>query len=237
MTGAIDSSGKVLSTPVKVPTSGTDPPEKIVGRISDSIEKTLSNIDKTINDVIGIGIGTTGPLSIKKGVILDCPQLPTMNNYPIRDAIANIFDVPVYLNNDANCLIYGETVFGAATGKNSVVGFTLGTGIGCAIVLNQKIWNGATETAGEIWTSPYKDGIIEDYVSGAGVSKIYKSISGEDRSSLEIFQLAENGDSEALKTWEEFGRHAAVAVSWATNLLDPEIIVLGGSITKAARAI
>ncbi len=235
MTGAVDVSGRVYQTPVKVSTGGDEPAENIVSRIVDSINKTLSAIKIDKLDAAGIGIGSTGPLSIKEGTILDCPQLPTMKNYSLRQTVENVFNIPVYLNNDANCLIYGETIFGAARGMKNVLGFTLGTGIGSAIILNGKIWNGATETAGEIWTSPYRDGIIEDYISGKGVSKIYESLSGKQLSSLEVFNLAENGNAEALKTWSEFGEHLSVALSWSVNLIDPEAIVLGGSIASAAK--
>jgi Transcriptional regulator/sugar kinase len=182
---------------------------------------------------VGIGIGSTGPLDIERGVILECPQLPTMQFFPLRDAVQTYFGIPVFINNDANCLIFGECVFGAAANKKNVVGFTLGTGIGCGIVIDEKILNGATSTTGEIWTSPYKSGIIEDYLSGAGVSKIYQSISGNDKSSLEIYQMAENGDVNALQTWAMFGTHLAVPLAWSINILDPEVVVLGGSITAA----
>lgn len=137
------------------------------------------------------------------------------------------------MNNDANCLIYGETLFGSGVGKNNVVGFTLGTGLGCAIVLDGKIFVGSTESAGEVWPSPYQDGTIEDMVSGAGISRMYKEISGQDKSALEIEILAEDGDVNALTTWGEFGKHLAVAISWTVNLIDPEIVILGGSISNA----
>jgi glucokinase len=141
--------------------------------------------------------------------------------------------MPVYLNNDANCLIYGESIFGAAADKKNVVGFTLGTGIGCAVVLDKKILNGSTGTAGEIWPVPYQSGIIEDIVSGGGVSKIYKSISDRDKTSFEVYKMALEGDTEALQTWNEFGKHLAVPIAWSINLIDPEVVILGGSITGA----
>ncbi len=233
MTGAIDSKGKVLCEPVKVPTLGHEPSDKIIKRITDSVETILQKLKSDIRSVQGIGIGSTGPLDYKTGKILECPQLPTMNNFPLRKVIADYFSVPVFLNNDANCLIYAETIFGKAAGKKNVLGYTLGTGIGCAIILNKKILNGATGSAGEIWISPYQENIIEDYISGNGVMKIYKSISGNEKTSLEIFQLAKEGDINALKTWEEFGKHLAVPIAWGINFIDPEIVVLGGSITKA----
>ena len=233
LTGAITLNGHVLGKPIKVNTGSSDPPVTIIKRITDSVEKVLDGLAFDIKDVAGIGIGTTGPININEGIILECPQLPTMNFFPLRKTIENYFALPVYMNNDANCLIYGESIFGIASNKNSVVGLTLGTGIGCAIVLNRKIFNGSTGTAGEIWPSMYTSGTIEDMVSGKGVSRIYKSLSGKQFSSERIFDMAENGDKTARITWEEFGRHLAVPIAWSINLIDPEIIVLGGSLSKA----
>jgi glucokinase len=233
MTGAIDFEGRVLGTPVKIPTEGSDTAESIVKRVTGSIESTLTGLNITIRDVTGIGIGSTGPLDMDAGLILECPQLQNMHFFPLRKTIQDYFGIPVYINNDANCLIYAECLFGAATDKKSVVGFTLGTGIGCAVILEKKILNGSTCTAGEIWLSPYQSGIIEDFVSGGGVSKIYRSISGRDKTSVEVYNLALEGDIDALQTWKEFGSLLAVPISWSINLIDPEVVILGGSITAA----
>lgn len=233
LTGAIDFSGNLIGSPVKALTVGKDPAEAIVGRIVESVEGFVRNTGMTIKDFEGIGIGSTGPLDLDTGYILECPQLPNMNFYPIRDKIQNYFGIPVFLNNDANCLIYAESLFGAGKGMNYVIGFTLGTGLGCAIVLDKKLVNGSTGTAGEIWISPYRSGNIEDIVSGDGVSRIYKDRTGADRDSIEIYQLACYGDKQALLTWKDFGEHLAVPVSWSINIIDPDVVILGGSITAA----
>lgn len=233
MTGAIDLEGRVLGSPVKVPTEGNDTAESIVKRITGSVERILTGLNMTSKDVRGIGIGSTGPLDIDAGLILECPQLPNMHFFPLRKTIQDYFGIPVCLNNDANCLIYGESIFGAGADKRIVVGFTLGTGIGCAVVLDKKILNGSTGTAAEIWPSPYQSGIIEDFVSGGGVSKIYRSISGRDKTSFEVYNLALEGDRDALQTWNEFGAHLAVPIAWSINLIDPEVVILGGSIMGA----
>jgi glucokinase len=233
MTGAIDPEGNILGNPVKLLTGGSDQADEIVKRITGSVEKTIHILNCTINDIAGIGIGSTGPLDIDAGLILECPQLPTMQFFPLRETLQNYFGIPVVMNNDANCLIYGESIFGAASGKKNVVGFTLGTGLGCAIILDRKLVNGSTGTAAEVWTSPYRDGIIEDFVSGAGVSTVYKSISGKVKTSFEVYELASKGDDQALQTWKEFGAHLAVPIAWSVNLIDPEMVVLGGSITGA----
>ncbi|MEW5842795.1 MAG: ROK family protein [Bacteroidota bacterium] len=233
LTGAVTQEGEILGEPIKIPTNSYDEPQRIVQCINESIASMLQQIGKKISDVKGIGLGVTGPLDIRNGIILECPQLPTMHFFPLRKAIGEYFSLPVYMNNDANCLIYGETLFGSGVGKNIVAGFTLGTGLGCAIIIDKKIFNGATETAGEIWTSPYEGGTIEDFVSGTGVSKIYKMFSGKDSTAYEIKLLAQKGNENALSTWEEFGKHLSVAISWTINLIDPEIVILGGSISSA----
>lgn len=236
MTGAITLNGNVIGKPVKVYTGATNPKEEIVKRIIDSVEKVLENLKTTIDDIEGIGIGSTGPLNINQGIILECPQLPTMNYFPLRKTIKDYFSVPVFMNNDANCLIYGEAVFGSAAQKKNIVGFTLGTGIGCAIILNKNILNGSTESAGEIWPSPYQNGkTIEDFISGKGVTAMYKSISGKDYSSKEILELAEKGDKIAIQTWNKFGEYLAVPIAWSINMIDPEVVVLGGSIANASK--
>ena len=233
MTGAISPQGDLLCDPIKVPTGSDDPAEAIIHRITSSIERIMESLRADKKDVLGIGVGSTGPLDLDRGLILDCPQLPTMHHYPLRKTINEYFGIPVYINNDANCLIFGEVLFGAASGHRNVLGFTLGTGLGAAVIIDRKIFNGSTGTAGEIWISPYKSGIIEDYTSGAGVSMIYKSISGKQCSAEEVFQLAKEGDKDALHTWAQYGEHLAVAIAWAINMLDPEAVVLGGSVAHA----
>lgn len=233
LAGAMTAQGEMLCEPVKVPTNGQEESQKIIDRLTGSISEVLKRTGADISHVRGIGLGVTGPLDIKNGVILECPQLPTLHFFPLRKTVEEKFHTPVFMNNDANCLIYGEAIFGSGKGKDNVLGFTLGTGLGCAIILNGKIFAGSTESAGEIWPSPYGDGSIEELVSGAGVSKIYRGISGNDKSSLEIALLAEKGDKQALLTWQEFGKHLGVAVSWAINMIDPEIVILGGSISDA----
>jgi len=137
------------------------------------------------------------------------------------------------MNNDANAMILGESLWGAGKGSNCVLGITLGTGLGCAVVIDNKIWMGATETAGEIWISPYKDGIIEDIVSGKGVSKLYEKLSGLKVTAKEVSARALNGDSGAKSAWDEFGKALAYALSWSVNLIDPDVVIIGGSIANA----
>ena len=191
MTGAIDATdGRIIGTPIKIATQSQLPKEQIVENIAQSIRQVMRANGLQKQDVVGVGVGSTGPLDLDLGLVLDCPQLPTMQHFALRETLQQAVGLPVALNNDANCLVLGEAVFGAARNKRTVLGFTLGTGIGCALVVDGKIWNGATGTAGEIWCSPHGKGIIEDAISGQGVANIYKQIAHTDASSLEVYQRA-----------------------------------------------
>ena len=233
LSGLITVKGEVLGNPYTVPTGGKDPEKAIVNRIFIAIEKSLDDARLKIKDILGIGIGATGPLDMKEGLILDCPFLPTLKNFPLRKTIQEKFGIPVYLDNDANCFALGEWFFGAGAENETVLGYTLGTGLGCGIVINGKVYTGSTQHAGEVGTSPYRNETIEDTVSGIGISRIYKTISGQERPAREIAELAINGDKYANQTWEQFGEHLAYAVSWGINIIDPDIVILGGSIANA----
>lgn len=233
MTGAITPDGIPVGTPYKIPTGGSDSKEVVVARIFESIDEVIKQNNLNSDNTSGIGIGCTGPIDAKNGLILECPQLPNLHYFPLKQTIEDKYKIPVVLNNDANALILGESVWGAGKGYTSVLGFTLGTGLGCATVLNGKLLMGSTESAGEIWTSPYKNGIIEDTVSGAGLSKIYERMKGDIISGGEIAELARAGQNEAIVAFDEFGKALGYAAAWSVNLFDPEVIVIGGSIANS----
>ena len=233
LSGLISVKGEVLGSPYTIPTGGKDPEEAIVNRIFMAIEKSLDDARLSIKDISGIGIGATGPLDMKAGLILDCPFLPTLKYFPLSKTIHDKYGIPVFLDNDANCFALGEFFFGAGSEYETVLGFTLGTGLGCGIVINGKVFSGATQHAGEVGTSPYQNETIEDIVSGSGISRIYKAISGKERPGPEIADLASKGDKDASQTWEQFGEHLAYAISWGINIIDPDIVILGGSIANA----
>ena len=231
--GAVTVDGTVTGDPVSVATGAKEDKDRIVARIVGSISEIIKRNELSKTDIKGIGLGVTGPLDVKNGSILQCLNLPTMDFFPLRDVIEKEFNLPVFMNNDANAMILGECFWGAGKGARSVLGITVGTGLGCAIVLDKKIWMGSTETAGEIWISPYKNGIIEDIVSGNGISKLYEKLSGHKVTAEEIATLAFHGNKSAKAAWNEFGKIVAYALAWSVNLLDPEIVIIGGSIANA----
>jgi glucokinase len=87
--------------------------------------------------------------------------------------------------------------------------------------------------AGEIWPSPHNDATIEDIVSGRGVSSTYNSLTNRLKTAKEIAHLAREGDPDAIETWNVFGRTLAFALAWGINMIDPDIVILGGSIANS----
>jgi glucokinase len=137
------------------------------------------------------------------------------------------------MDNDANALLLGEGIWGAGKGHKTILGFTLGTGLGCAIVVDKKLFTGTNGMAGEIWPSPYENGTIEDIVSGRGVSATYNRLTDQLKSSKDIAILAREGDINALETWNIFGTALGTALAWGINIIDPGIVILGGSIANS----
>lgn len=230
--GIVGAEGTVYDVPRSIATCAEQPGEAIVQRLIALIKETLSRAAEY--DVLGIGVGCTGPLDLRKGMLLEVENLPTLNHYPLLQVLEESLQMKVKMENDANALILAEALWGAGKDANTVLGFTLGTGIGCALINHGKVWQGKNDCAGEIWTSPYRAGILEDYVSGNAVTRLYEQYTGKHLSGTDIATLAIRGDEAAKQVWDEFAQALAYALSWTVNMLDPQTVVIGGSIIKSA---
>jgi glucokinase len=179
-------------------------------------------IDKKIKR-IGVGF----PAPVINGQVPEVQNMPFLNRTNLKKIIEKEFNVKCEVENDANLFALGEQRFGAAKGKKNIVGITLGTGLGCGIIINGEIYSGATGAAGEISRIPSRKGKIEKFVS----SRFIRRVSGRDAEVL--YELAKKGDKNALKTWARFGKNVGKVLSVVVDTLDPEMIVLGGKIANA----
>ncbi|MEA1986366.1 MAG: ROK family protein [Candidatus Marinimicrobia bacterium] len=204
--------------------------DELVNRIAKNIEKLLKNNSHKKSDIKGIGIGSPGPLDPFTGTILETLNMKIMRNYPLKDKLEAIVGLTVFVDNDANAFGLGEQKAGKAQGKKHVLVATLGTGYGLAYILNGAILHGATGTATEIGRNVYRDGIYEDYISGRGLQSIHNKLHGEQVEPIKISERAFAGDVKCKKTFEEFGMHLAFTLVPIINMIDPEIVVIGGSI-------
>lgn len=231
--GLVSADGRILGETLTLPTQSNRRGDEIVGTMIDGIEHVIQEANLTLQQIHGIGIGSPGPLDLKRGIILEAPNLPTLHHFPLGETLANYFNMKVAINNDANCFVLGEACFGSARQAAIVCGVTLGTGFGCGIVIDRKIFEGATGTAAEVWRSPYADRTFEDYGAARAVTRVYQQITNRQLESKEIYKLAQDHDPDAVAAWSEFGVHLGKILAIITNLLDPDVIVIGGSVSHA----
>ena len=231
--GAVTSKGEIIGEPINVATEASERQEIVENNIFSSIKKVIEKEKIKTEEIFGIGIGSPGPLDLKTGTILNAPNLPSLNQYPLKKQVAEEFLMPVFVENDGNCFALGEAMFGYGNSASIVVGLTLGTGLGCGIVINGRVYHGATGTAAEIWKTPYQGKTFEEIVSGKGVTEIYERKKGLKIDAKTVLQQAIKGEEAALESWAEFGSHLGNVLAFIINLLDPDVIVLGGSISNA----
>jgi glucokinase len=200
----------------------------------DVLQKTLDQIMALIESVMeggetAIGIGVPSVVDIETGTVFDVTNIPSWKKVELKGILEARFGIQVYVNNDVNCFILGEHRYGIAKGFSSVVGLTMGTGLGGGIILNNALYAGRNCGAGEFGLVPYLDENIEAYCSGGFFQKHHHT------TALEAFQRAEEGDQSALVSWKEFGFHMGNAIKTVAYTYDPEAVVLGGSLVKAYR--
>jgi len=231
--GLVNSDAEIVGESIRVSIDDITEAEVLVKSISDSAAKLINENNIPQKDVKVMGIGSPGPLNIYTGIILQTLNLTYLIGYPLADKLSELLSIEVIIGNDANCFVLGQQIAGAAKGFQNVFGITLGTGYGCGIIVDGKLYEGSTGTAGEYATSPYLEGVFEDYISGRGLKSRFKKLSGEESRPFLIEDAAREGDRNAIQTFEEFGNHIGNSLSYIVNLLDPSIIVIGGSIANA----
>lgn len=244
---------------ISFPTQVEKGPEYAINKIIDSIEEIIKtqNVDKTLIKSIGISCG--GPLDSKKGLILSPPNLPAWNEIPIVDIIKNRFNIPTFLQNDANAGALAEWKFGAGIGTNNMIFLTFGTGMGAGLILNGKLYSGTNDMAGEVGhiriaeSGPEgygKKGSFEGFCSGGGIAKLAKIIINDymnkgieidlvkkidinNITTKDLAIAAQNGDEVAKEIFKISGYKLGLGLSMLIDILNPELIVIGSVFARS----
>ncbi len=230
--GLVTGESKVLSE-VRVPTEADKPTDRILSNMVGAVRSAVKEAGVSMDAVTGVGIGSPAPLDMENGIILSTGNLPSLHGFPIVARLAEALGKRVVLNNDANCYGLAEARFGAGAGARVCCGLTLGTGMGGFLVFDGQVYNGPRGAGAEVWCSPYQGDQVEEKVSGRGIARNYKKLTEKVATAKELAEMARAGDADALMAWREFGRDLATPVAWLCNLCDPDIVVLGGSLTRA----
>jgi len=200
----------------------------IINQINSLIEK--NNIDR--KKIIGLGIASPGPLDSIKGIILDTPNLKMFKNYDIVNDFSKRLKIDVYLENDANLFAMGEWF--SQYKKNSVMlGVTLGTGLGFGLILNGKLFTGGNGMAMEYGLSPFNWGIAEKNISIRFLRKKSKLVYEKEISPRLIEKKYYENDNNAISIYNEYGDNLGLVLSHVINMIDPQIITIGGGLSKA----
>ena len=243
--------GEVISQ-TTVPTNANEGEIPVLNRIIESVDKVIKDGCAEYEDIAAIGIGSPGPLDAEKGIIIYTPNLP-FKNFNLVDPLKNKFGVPVFLDNDANVAAIGEYMFGAGRGAKDVVFFTVSTGIGGGAVLNGKVYRGHTSNAleiGHMTVAPDGPrcncgniGCVEATSSGTAIakrgqealnSKVETSLRKYDKvTSYEVFVEAAAGDPICKDIIDNALNYLGIAIANAVSIFDPEVIIVGGGVSKA----
>jgi len=211
--------GKISATAAQ-PTPKTTNAEEVTQCIIDTIKQVI----QPTTEAIGIGIPSV--VDIEKGIVYDVMNIPAWKEVPIKDILEEEFKVPVYVNNDANCFAIGEKIFGKGIDYQNFVGLTLGTGLGAGIIQKGKLLEDANCGSGEFCIVPYLESDYEHYCSGMFFQMLKED--GQD-----VYQRAEKGEERALEIFHELGFHMANLVKLVVSTIDPQMIVLGGSVAQS----
>ncbi len=228
--------------------------------VIENLVKLIRNVSGG-EHVSAVGFGIPGIIDFKEGIITQAPNICSVNNYPIRNNLrARLGDtIKVIVENDANCAAVGEWWMGAGKDAGSIVMITLGTGVGGGIVLDGKLWRGADGFGGEVGhMTIYPDGArcncgnygcLESYSSATAVRRMVREALAEKDSKTSLRDLirdeeperipeavmkaALDGDGAALGIWEQFGAALGIGMASLVNILNVEIIVIGGGVSAA----
>lgn len=208
----------------------------------------ISQIDTLYQDLLQttkgkphtLGIGTPGAIS--RSGLMKNSNTTCLNGRPFKADLENKLGRVVEIQNDANCFAMAEAMLGAGKGKNIVFGVIMGTGCGGGIIINGKVHVGIQKIGGEWGHSVLdpsgpacycgKNGCVETFISGTGVERNYFELTGEKKPLHEIAQLAENNDELATIVLDKFYDHFGLAISNLINILDPDVVVLGGGVSN-----
>ncbi len=250
--GLVTPDGEITESE-STPTLAHEGPKAIVGRMA----KLAENLKRKPKErIAGIGVGSPGPLNPATGMLYFAPNMPGWDNFPLGEELQKATQLPVTIENDANCAAMAEYWKGAGAGSGTMILLTLGTGIGGGIIMGGKVVNGARVTAGEVGhialseTGPKcgcgSRGCLEAYCGTQGILDRAKAtmdkpgtvtalreMAGKDYELLTpklIGDAARKGDGVAISLWKETGKYLGIGIASLVNLFAPDMVIIGGGI-------
>ncbi len=254
--GMVNKQGEVIAFQ-KSTTLSEQKPEFVIDAICQIYQALIENTGIKPSEIKGVGLGFAGTVNGPAGLVYVSSNLPEWHLMPLRDVIAQRLGLPVILENDANVVAVGEHRYGAGIGTSNMCYVCFSTGYGLGIIIDDKLFKGHTGTAGELShivvenngheCTCGKKGCLMTYASGVGISRaVYERINQGEETILEKYatpdrrrisgkvlaEAAHAGDQVAIETLEKAGFYFGLGLSIITQLFNPELIVVGGGLTR-----
>ncbi len=253
--GVVNDNGAVISA-CSVPTDAIQGPDAGVKSIVAAGRKAVAAAGISMDSIVSVGLATPGTMDIPNGMLLDPPNLPGWTNYPIRDRVASQLQRPTILQNDANAAAYGEYWAGSAKNVRSLLFYTLGTGLGGGVIVDDHIIQGEHSHGSELGhvilemddgrlCTSGQYGTAEAYVSATALLKRFRDAldqnavtsvrnrvdQGAELTPLVISEEAEHGDALSAELIMEMARYLGATITTAVHVIDPAMVLLGGAMT------
>lgn len=238
---------------LKQPTPQAEKPDRIVQALVAAAREGEQHVSGSSRKISGVSVAVPGTVNFEEGVVVKAPNVPCLDGFRLAAALESKLKWPAVLENDANAAAIGEMWQGAARGFSSIVCVTLGTGVGGGIVLDGKLWRGADGSAGEIGhlgVDPFGGvpcgcgscGCLEVYASATAIVRMTREAqpryresilyASEELTSETVYRAGVEGDELALEVFRRMGVYLGIGLASLVNLLNPEIIVIGGGLSN-----
>ena len=240
----------------EIPTHTENEGSRILPEVAESIQAKMQEKGLQKDEVAGVGLGAPGPID-SQGVVYNAVNLG-WKTFSIKDTLSGLLGMNVMAGNDANVAALGEMWKGGGQGHKNVVAVTLGTGVGGGIIVEGKILTGTQGAAGEIGHIHVEDnetehcnckncGCLEQYTSATGIVRLAKRrlakddmpsmIRKDNISAKTVFDAVKEGDALAIEVAEQFGDYLGKALGVIAGVLNPEVFVIGGGVSKAGEVL
>lgn len=224
-------------------TKSFDNKNKLIQGIVDALDSLILNQRLERSAILGVGIGVPGPVDTLKGIVHFLPNIPGWKEVKLKKILEQKTKLSIYIDNDAKLMTLAEHEAGAAKNHNNVLCLTLGTGVGGGLIINDSLYRGPDNTAGEAGHLPVNArgplcgcgarGCLEAYVGNHKIIKDARKIFGPQITLERVSALARENNLKAINFWSQVGNKLGLALSGIVNLLNLDLIVIGGGVSYA----
>jgi len=219
---------------------------KLIAALAGEIQAIIIQAGLAKKDIAGVGIGLPGLIDHDRGLVRFLPNIPGWRNVRLKSILQQKLNLPVFIDNDVKLITLAEWKFGAGKGVADMVCLTLGTGVGSGLILNNRLYRGQGNAAGELGHVPLNEhgpscncggfGCLEAYIGNSRLKARANAVMGRRDMTIEkMFQLAGSGNKKALGFWQESAEHLGNGLVTVVNLLNPRVIVIGGGVSNNHR--